>query len=105
MLPLGYLSIAGRAAQQQHNSSRGGVWGCGTGRPWRQAKGIDRVTVEWRRGRRRTPPTHTHAYADSPHLAQPVQVAVVKQPLVNQRSEDSWGYTHSVATHTHTHIY
>eukprot|EP00918_Siedleckia_nematoides_P096648 GHVU01212021.1.p1 GENE.GHVU01212021.1~~GHVU01212021.1.p1 ORF type:complete len:106 (-),score=9.78 GHVU01212021.1:128-445(-) len=100
MLPLFHLSMAGRAAQQQHNTSGSGVWGCGSGSEAADKlhpSDFHRVTVEWRWRRRRTPDmhTHTHIYADSPVHAQPVSVAVPPLPLVHgstvRQSEDTRG--------------
>eukprot|EP00918_Siedleckia_nematoides_P049683 GHVU01108895.1.p2 GENE.GHVU01108895.1~~GHVU01108895.1.p2 ORF type:complete len:109 (+),score=10.29 GHVU01108895.1:175-501(+) len=108
MVPLGNLSIAVWAAQQRHKSSGCGVWGCGTVWEGRRANGSRRTQTEcvWN-GDEGEGGQHTHTYADSPVHAQPVSLAVPPLPLVAHGSirvsEDTRGYTHSVATHTHTH--
>eukprot|EP00918_Siedleckia_nematoides_P103445 GHVU01225833.1.p3 GENE.GHVU01225833.1~~GHVU01225833.1.p3 ORF type:complete len:118 (-),score=13.77 GHVU01225833.1:90-443(-) len=108
--PSEHRGVGGAAEAQQQRR-----WGLGVrhrvagAAGKRQPQDTDRVSVEWRRGRRKT--THTHTYADSPPHAQPVlqqPVHSVVPPLPLgphgsiRLSEDTRGYTHNVATHIHT---
>eukprot|EP00918_Siedleckia_nematoides_P004802 GHVU01010653.1.p1 GENE.GHVU01010653.1~~GHVU01010653.1.p1 ORF type:complete len:133 (+),score=7.43 GHVU01010653.1:64-462(+) len=109
MFPSSHLSIAGRAAQQRHNSSGGGVWGCWRGSGQTAAVGHRPSDCGMRTGAKEDP-THIQTYADSPPHAQPVPVPASPISFVPYGpipvSEDAQGYTQcgDLHTHTHTHI-